>query len=405
MADPEHLDILQRGVPAWNRWRRANRGVRPDLSGDTPDDLSAAVEAITSIVLNEVMPGQTPVSTTTGPLAGAQLVGADLRDADLSGACLDRAALMEARLDGADLRGARLAGAVLTGAHLRSVDATGADLNASTLRWADLRGADLSGAMCRLMNADGVRARSAKFVGADLFYASFVQADLTRADLSDAHVYATTVWDTRLQGAIQHRLVITRASEPTVLVDDLQVAQFLHLIMTNARIRGVIDTLATSVVLILGRFTPGRKEVLRAVAEALRHRGLVPVLFDFERPASRDYTETVTTLAHLARFIVADLTDPASVPKELEAIVPTLAVPVVPLIEHGHRPYAMFSDYWKYDWVLDVVEYRSIATLTASLDRTVVSPAERMADELTRRRAGSRRPDPRARRRRPQPER
>src|SRR4051812_16638758 len=53
-----------------------------------------------------------------------------------------------------------------------------------------------------------------------------------------------------------------------------------------------------------------------------------------------------------ARFIVADLTDPSSVPKELEAIVPTFAVPVQPLIEGLDRPYAMFKDYWKYDWVL-----------------------------------------------------
>jgi hypothetical protein len=108
--------------------------------------------------------------------------------------------------------------------------------------------------------------------------------------------------------------------------------------------------------------------VLRSLADALRARGFVPVLFDFERPASRDFTETVTTLAHLSRFIVADLTDPASLPKELEAIVPRLAVPVVPLLEKGHRPYAMFSDYWKYDWVLGIVEYRS--TKGGSTDRS-----------------------------------
>jgi hypothetical protein len=71
-----------------------------------------------------------------------------------------------------------------------------------------------------------------------------------------------------------------------VVIDDLQVVQFLHLIMTNQRISGVIDTLAMSVVLILGRFTLSRKAVLRSVADALRPRGFVPVQFDFERPAS-----------------------------------------------------------------------------------------------------------------------
>jgi hypothetical protein len=388
MADPEHLEILGRGVAAWNRWRRQHRGVRPDLSGDRLDDFVADVREVASAVLNEVMPGQAPVDQgDSGPLTAATLVQVDLRDADLTGAWLNRTVMVDARLDGATLRGADLSGAVLTSARLRKVDAVGANLNAATLRWADLSQTDLSGSNLRLATADGVRARGASFRGADLFYASFVQADLTRADLSDAQVYGVSAWDVRLDHAVQDRLVITRGNEPTVLVDDLQVAQFLHLILTNQRIRGVIDTLATSVVLVLGRFTPTRKAVLRSVADALRARGFVPVLFDFERPASRDFTETVTTLAHLSRFIVADLTDPASLPKELEAIVPRLAVPVVPLLEKGHRPYAMFSDYWKYDWVLDIVEYRSTRGLLATLDRRVIRPATEAAEALGARRA------------------
>ena len=44
-------------------------------------------------------------------------------------------------------------------------------------------------------------------------------------------------------------------------------------------------------------------------------------------------------------------------PKELEAIVPALAVPVQPLLEGASRPYAMFKDYWKYEWVLPVYRY------------------------------------------------
>jgi hypothetical protein len=183
--------------------------------------------------------------------------------------------------------------------------------------------------------------------------------------------------------------VITRGSEPVVTVDDLQIAQFLHMIISNDRIRTAIDTLATRVVLVLGRFTPPRKAVLLAVRDALRAAGYVPVIFDFERPTSRDFTETVVTLAHLARFIVADLTDPASIPKELEAIVPRLAVPLLPLLERGADLYAMFSDYWKYDWVLDVVEYRSAAGLRRSFRTRVIGPAERAAQDLLERRAAA----------------
>ena len=67
----------------------------------------------------------------------------------------------------------------------------------------------------------------------------------------------------------------------------------------------------------------------------------------------------------MARFIIADLTDPSSIPKELEAIVPGLAVPVQPLLEGSTRPYAMFKDYWKYDWVLPVHRYEGLEPLLA----------------------------------------
>jgi hypothetical protein len=110
------------------------------------------------------------------------------------------------------------------------------------------------------------------------------------------------------------------------------------------------------------------------------------VLFDFEAPSSRDLTETVVTLAHLSRFIIADLTDPSSLPKELEAIVPRLAVPVLPVIQSGHSPYSMFSDYWKYDWVLDLVKYKNADDLVRRFDSRVLKPVERAGMELQRRR-------------------
>ena len=98
-------------------------------------------------------------------------------------------------------------------------------------------------------------------------------------------------------------------------------------------------------------------------------------------------TETITILAHMACFIIADLTEPSSIPKELEAIVPTLAVPVQPLLERSTRPYAMFKDYWKYHWVLEVYRYNELEDLLASLKEHVIEPAERKAKELAKLRA------------------
>jgi hypothetical protein len=45
----------------------------------------------------------------------------------------------------------------------------------------------------------------------------------------------------------------------------------------------------------------------------------------------------------MARFIIADLTEPSGIQKELEAIIPHLAVPVQPLLGEEERPYSIFK--------------------------------------------------------------
>jgi hypothetical protein len=57
-------------------------------------------------------------------------------------------------------------------------------------------------------------------------------------------------------------LIITKENEPEITVDNIEVAQFIYLLMHNQKIRDVIDTITSKVVLILGRFTPKRKQVL-----------------------------------------------------------------------------------------------------------------------------------------------
>ena len=131
-----------------------------------------------------------------------------------------------------------------------------------------------------------------------------------------------------LEGVTQKDLIVTKLGQPKITVDNLEVAQFIYLLLHNEKIRDVMNTITSKVVLILGRFTPKRKAVLDALREELRRSNYLPVLFDFEGPESRDITETLSLLARMARFIIADLTDPSSIPKELEAIVPHLAVPL-----------------------------------------------------------------------------
>ena len=213
-----------------------------------------------------------------------------------------------------------------------------------------------------------------------------VETDLGDATLSNCHVFGVSAWNIKVsEGTKQQDLVITDLDQPEVTVDDIEVAQFVYLLLHNEKIRQVIDTVTSKVVLILGRFTPERKAVLDAIRNELRNRHYVPILFDFDVPAGRDITETVSLLARMARFIIADLTEPSSIPQELEAIVPHLAAPVQPLLE-GERPYAMFKDYWKYEWVLPVHRYDGLSSLLATLADKVIAPAESKTNELAEKR-------------------
>jgi hypothetical protein len=138
---------------------------------------------------------------------------------------------------------------------------------------------------------------------------------------------------------------------------------------------------AVRTVLILGSFAAERKVVLDALREELRKLNYVPILFDFEVPAGRNITETVTLLARMARFIIAELTDPRSIPQELQAIIPSVRVPVQPLLLEGSSLYSMFEGYWDFHWVLPVYQYKDTKQLLATL-ADVIAPAEEKAKAL-----------------------
>jgi hypothetical protein len=142
-------------------------------------------------------------------------------------------------------------------------------------------------------------------------------------------------------------------------------------------------------VLILGRFTEERKAVLDAIRVRLRELGFVPMMFDFERPTQRDFSETIKTLAGLSRFIIADITNPRSSPLELQATMPDYMVPFVPIIHEDKQPFAMFQGLQqKYgEWVLDVLEYDSAPNLLRVLEEVVARPALDKGDQLIHKKA------------------
>lgn len=118
------------------------------------------------------------------------------------------------------------------------------------------------------------------------------------------------------------------------------------------------------------------EKILDALRNSLRSHNFVPVLFDFEQAADRDITETITLLARMSRFVIADLTDPASIPQELQAIAPDVAVPIRLILENGKVPYSMAKDLKKYQWVIKPYRYNDLDDLLNNLETNVINVAE-----------------------------
>ncbi len=280
-------------------------------------------------------------------LSHADLTRVNLSDADLRYADLSYAKLRKADLSRINLSDADLSDADLTDADLSDAELSGVDFSRADLSWGVLNGARL------------------------------IRTRLKQANLSNCSIFGISVWQLDLEGANQFNLIITDGDEPIITVDNLEIAQFIYLLLHNEKLRDVIDTIGKKAVLILGRFTDERKAVLEAIREELRKRDYIPILFDFEKPESRDVTETVGLLAHMSRFVIADLTDAKSIPQELSHIVPDLpSVAVQPLILKDQREYGMFEHFQRYPWVLPIHEYTSQDQLIAELPEKVISPAE-----------------------------
>jgi uncharacterized protein YjbI with pentapeptide repeats len=332
MTNLEQLDILKQGVRVWNRWRAGNPGVYINLSG-------------------------------------SDLYGVDLSRVNLNGANLEKAFLEKATLVKADLIGANLSQANLIDANLFEANLTGANLSRANLFGADLMGANLN---------------AADMTGATLANAILANARIDKAKVSGSWVYAANVWGLDGEFEEQRDLIITHRGQPTITVDNIKVAQFIYLILNNEEIRDAINALTSKTVLILGRFAPPeRKVILEALKNGLREYNLLPIVFDFDRPTEKDFTETIKTLASLSFFVIVDITNPKSSPLELDETLPDYQIPFVPIIQEGERPFPMMIDIQKkYNWVLNTVSYDSVETLINALKPEIIDPAIQKQNKL-----------------------
>ena len=104
-------------------------------------------------------------------------------------------------------------------------------------------------------------------------------------------------------------MVITPEDEPEITVDNIEVAQFIYLLLHNQKIRDVIDTIGKKGVLLLGRFTEGRiADPGTLTRETPQSWGTCRWCSTSINRKTKDFTETVRLLANVSHFVIVDIT-------------------------------------------------------------------------------------------------
>jgi uncharacterized protein YjbI with pentapeptide repeats len=290
--------------------------------------------------------------------------------------------------------------------------------NANLIK-ADLRGANLQGANFHEANLGGAKLIGAKLMGAnfcrtDLYETNLAKADLTGANLQGTQLVRTNFRDATLDGCTIYGLsawnlklkrkglkqkekrkdleILYKVEqqngeweEGEFVVQNLELAQFVYLLLDNKRIKDFFDTMTSRAVVIMGRFLPkARKAILERLRRDLREEGYLPIVFDFAKPKDRDLIETIKTLVGLCQFTIVDITKARSTPLELGATVGDYQVPFVPILQKGEKPFSMFKDLRKYDWVLDTLTYKSAKELSLVTKPLIIDRALRMYKKIQR---------------------
>lgn len=411
MANSEHLEMVRHKIDAWNARRASSvwpNDLDADLSGADLHEADLHEADLRGANLSKA--NLRKANLHKANLCMANLSEADLDQADFSGANLSRANVLRAKLFGPNFSGANLydayfkeatlVAAKFVKANLSQADLSQACFNDADFSGANLRGADLGGANLLTANFSGANLIEAKLNhsvlsqanlsganlrGANLEQASLVETNFTDADLTGCRIYGISAWNVVLSKKTkQQNLIITAGIEPEITVDDIEVAQFLYLLINNEKIRKVIDTISSKAVLILGRFTPKRKPALDMLREQLRRRDRTPIVFDFKGPSSKNITDTVKLLAQMARYIIVDLSDPNSAPYELGVIsmLGLKTTPVVPIIVSTQKPFSMIDDVLRERWSTGLITYRDLDDLRHLVNRKLVNDAESKLLEL-----------------------
>ena len=327
----EYIELLSRGAKAWNEWRINYPFKAPCLR---------EVNFVNAFSGN-------------GFYDLPEFYGVNFSDVDFNCSSFRNSTFCDCTFDGAKITFSDLVDAYFQSCTFKNVNMRVCKIGNAHFIDCIFEDSDLS-----YCSAENTSFHGSSFKNTALENISFVKSDFSNTVLDGCRVYGISSWNLNLDNSEQRNLVITKKNEPEITVDNIELAQFLYLMINNENLRNIINTITSKVVLILGNFSPERKEVLDNIRVQLRSYDLIPVMFDFNKPNFRNLTETVITLASMSKFIIADITSPRSIPHELATLVKEFpSIAVYPIIQGIETEYGMFQDLTNYPWVKEIRRY------------------------------------------------
>jgi len=328
----DYITEIKKGSKSWNDFRITENGIRPVLR-----DIDFAKE-----FPNPSTPYNLP-----------ELDKFDFSNCDLHGCSFRNGTYNNCKFDSSSINWADLVDAYFYQCSFINVSMRVSKIGNGHFIDCNFENADLS-----YCSAEDTDFTGSKFENTCLEFIRFVKCNFSETIIYSCFLYGTSTWDIIVEKSKQKDNIITSRDDNLITVDNIELAQFIYLLINNFKLRDVIDTISSKVVLILGNFSKERKVILDSIRDELRKYNYIPVLFDFTKPSSRNFTETVITIASLSKYIIADLSSPRSIPQELASLIPQLqSVNVYPIIQKGEQPYGMFADFYAYKSVKQIIEY------------------------------------------------
>ena len=379
MVNLEHVAKLS-SVREWNEWRANSPEIKPDLS-DT---------FLNNRQLNEINFSGCILRGTI--LEDSELRYANFSDADISfayfhgallvGSIFSETQMLETDFSYSNLREARFSRVEsiqtnFTGANLKGISIVLSRLDFSIFDESNLSEITVDRTTFFGTSFFKANMEKASFTNCYLKGSLFIETNINDAYFNACNIFGVSVWKVKGDPVNQTNLNISDFHEIEITVNSLEIAQFIYLILNNPKIKSIIDDITTKLVLILGRFSEEQKPILDMLRLELPKFNYVPIIFDFQEPNLRDLDETISILVSISKFIIADLTDPRSIPQELKGTIERLpSVPVQPILQEDRELFAMFSHFERYPWVLEVKKYTSCQNLQDNLETLIIDPIE-----------------------------